>query len=253
MLARDPSDSYAPVGPVEHVQVRRPDGERVTALVVDDEPMLAEVVSIAFRYEGWQVVAVGDGAAAVRAARDCRPDVVVLDLMLPDVDGLEVLASLRELVPSLPVVLLTAKDSPQDRITGLSAGADDYVVKPFSLEELVLRIRALLRRTHLVGDDSDLIRVGDLTMDEGRHTVSRSGRPVTLTATEFSLLRYFMHNPEQVLSKAQILENVWNYNFGGNANVVELYISYLRKKIDCDRAPMIHTVRGAGYVLRPAF
>jgi two-component system OmpR family response regulator len=174
--------------------------------------------------------------------------------MLPDLDGLEVLRRLRGHTPDVPVLFLTARDAVEDRIAGLTAGGDDYVTKPFSLEEVVARLRGLLRRAGLAAAarDDAVLTVGDLTLDEDSHEVRRAGQLVTLTATEFELLRYLMRNPRRVLSKAQILDRVWNYDFGGQANVVELYISYLRKKIDAGRPPMIHTLRGAGYVLKPA-
>ncbi|MBK6873066.1 MAG: response regulator transcription factor [Kineosporiaceae bacterium] len=232
--------------------MHHPDGRPVKILVVDDENALSELLSMALRYEGCEVRTAADGLGAVRAAREMRPDAVVLDVMLPDIDGLEVLRRLRA-DSDVPVLFLTAKDAVADRIAGITAGGDDYVTKPFSLEEVVARLRGLIRRTTLMTDlvDSRLI-VGDLTMDEDSHEVERDGTPIQLTATEFELLRYLMRNPRRVLSKAQILDRVWNYDFGGQANVVELYISYLRKKIDAGRAPMIHTLRGAGYVLRPA-
>ncbi|TNM63147.1 response regulator transcription factor [Streptomyces sp. NP160] len=231
----------------------RADGSPLRALVVDDEPQLADLVSMALRYEGWQVRSAGDGAAAVKAAHELRPDVVVLDVMLPDVDGLTLLRRLREEAPDVPVLFLTAKDSVEDRVAGIRAGGDDYVTKPFSLEEVIARLRGLVRRTGVVArrDDPRLV-VGDLTMDEEGHEVFRGDDEITLTATEFELLRLLMRNPRKVLSKAHILDRVWNYDFGGQANVVELYISYLRKKVDAGRQPMIHTVRGVGYVLKPA-
>ncbi|WP_167837700.1 response regulator transcription factor [Nocardia altamirensis] len=232
--------------------MHRADGAPVTVLVVDDEAVLAEMVSMALRYEGWSVTTAGDGAGAVVAAREVRPDVVVLDVMLPDMTGLEVLGRLRAQIPHLPVLLLTAKDSVEDRIAGFTAGGDDYVTKPFSIEEVILRLRALLRRTGITTEtDGARVVVGDLVLDEDSHEVSRAGEPITLTSTEFELLRYFMRNPKRVLSKAQILDRVWRYDFGGRSNIVELYISYLRKKIDSGREPMIHTLRGAGYVLKP--
>jgi two-component system, OmpR family, response regulator len=235
------------------VVMRRPDGNPIHVLVVDDEPALAELVTMALRLEGWVISTAGDGATAVTLARNNRPDVVVLDVMLPDMSGLEVLHKLREQNPTLPLLLLTAKDSVEDRIAGLTAGGDDYVTKPFSLEELVLRLRALLRRTGVTTEASSAkIVVGDLVLDEDSHEVRRAGEAVTLTATEFELLRYMMRNPRRVLSKAQILDRVWSYDFGGRSNVVELYVSYLRRKIDSGRKPMIHTLRGAGYVLKPA-
>lgn len=233
--------------------IRRADGSPISILVVDDEPVLSEMVSMALRYEGWDVTTAADGASAVAAARDARPDAVVLDVMLPDMSGLDVLRKLREHSPQLPVLLLTAKDAVEDRIAGLSAGGDDYVTKPFSLEELVLRLRGLLRRTgvSVEGNHSQIV-VGDLVLDEDSHEVTRGGEPIVLTSTEFELLRFLMRNPKRVLSKSQILDRVWSYDFGGRSNIVELYISYLRKKIDSGRAPMIHTLRGAGYVLKPA-
>ncbi|MGC7099372.1 response regulator transcription factor [Amycolatopsis lurida] len=228
-------------------------GRAVRVLVVDDEPPLAELLSMALRMEGWEIRTAGDGTTAVRVAREFRPDAVVLDVMLPDFSGLEVIRRLRTEFEHLPVLFLTAKDAVEDRIAGLTAGGDDYVTKPFSLEEVTLRLRALLRRARVVSSASDsLLTVGDLTMDEDTREVHRAGKPITLTATEFELLRYLMRNPKRVLSKAQILDRVWSYDFGGQANIVELYISYLRKKIDADRTPMIHTMRGAGYVLKPA-
>jgi two-component system OmpR family response regulator len=234
-------------------ELRRADGSPVRVLVVDDESTLAELLSMALRYEGWDVRSAGDGGGAVRAAREFRPDAVILDVMLPDMDGLEVLRRLRGEAPEMPVLFLTAKDSVEDRIAGLTAGGDDYVTKPFSLEEVVARLRGLMRRAGRAAmrADAELI-VGDLTLDEDSHEVRRGGDQITLTATEFELLRYLMRNPRRVLSKAQILDRVWNYDFGGQANVVELYVSYLRKKIDAGRKPMIHTMRGAGYVLKPA-
>ena len=233
--------------------MRRADGNPINVLVVDDEAVLAEMVSMALRYEGWNIDTAGDGAGALAAARRQRPDVVVLDLMLPDMGGLEVLRKLRKDNPQLPVLLLTAKDAVEDRIAGLTAGGDDYVTKPFSLEEVVLRLRALLRRTGVTTVDSGAqLVVGDLMLDEDSHEVTRAGQSITLTSTEFELLRYMMRNSKRVLSKAQILDRVWSYDFGGRSNIVELYISYLRKKIDNGREPMIHTLRGAGYVLKPA-
>ena len=231
----------------------RADGNPINVLVVDDEPVLAEMVSMALRYEGWNIATAGDGSTAIAAARAQRPDVVVLDVMLPDMSGLDVLKKLREENPQLPVLLLTAKDAVEDRIAGLTAGGDDYVTKPFSIEEVVLRLRALLRRTGITTVDSGAqLVVGDLVLDEDSHEVTRAGEPISLTSTEFELLRFMMRNSKRVLSKAQILDRVWSYDFGGRSNIVELYISYLRKKIDNGREPMIHTLRGAGYVLKPA-
>ncbi|OBF55719.1 DNA-binding response regulator [Mycobacterium sp. 852002-50816_SCH5313054-b] len=231
----------------------RADGNPINVLVVDDEAVLAEMVSMALRYEGWSISTAGDGSSAIASARAQRPDVVVLDVMLPDMSGLDVLHKLREENPQLPVLLLTAKDAVEDRIAGLTAGGDDYVTKPFSIEEVVLRLRALLRRTGVTTVDSGAqLVVGDLVLDEDSHEVTRAGEPISLTSTEFELLRFMMRNSKRVLSKAQILDRVWSYDFGGRSNIVELYISYLRKKIDNGREPMIHTLRGAGYVLKPA-
>ena len=236
------------------VELRRPDGEPVRILVVDDEATLTDLLTMALRYEGCDVRSAATGNAAIRTAKEFQPDAVVLDVMLPDLDGLEVLRRLRGHTPDVPVLFLTARDAVEDRIAGLTAGGDDYVTKPFSLEEVVARLRALLRRAGLAAAarDDAVLTVGDLTLDEDSHEVRRSGQLVTLTATEFELLRYLMRNPRRVLSKAQILDRVWNYDFGGQAHVVELYVSYLRKKIDAGREPLIHTVRGVGYVLKPA-
>jgi two-component system OmpR family response regulator len=207
---------------------------------------------MALRYEGWDVEVALTGSQAVSTARKQGPDAVVLDMMLPDFDGMEVLRRLRADHADVPVLFLTARDAVEDRVAGLTAGGDDYVTKPFSLEEVVARLRALMRRAGAQQTaEHSVLTVGDLVLDEDSHEVSRGGTPVNLTATEFELLRYLMRNPKRVLSKAQILDRVWNYDFGGQANVVELYISYLRKKIDAGREPMIHTMRGAGYVLKP--
>ncbi|WP_250288246.1 response regulator transcription factor [Streptomyces atroolivaceus] len=238
--------------PQGRTELLRPDRDPIRVLVVDDEAPLAELLSMALRYEGWEVRSAGDGAGAVRTARDFRPDAVILDVMLPDMDGLAVLGRLRRDLNDVPVLFLTARDAVEDRIAGLTAGGDDYVTKPFSLEEVVARLRGLIRRsgTATARSESTLV-VGDLVLDEDSHEVSRGDDSIHLTATEFELLRFLMRNPRRVLSKAQILDRVWNYDFGGQANVVELYISYLRKKIDAGRPPMIHTRRGAGYLIKP--
>ncbi len=234
-------------------ELRRPDGQPVRVLVVDDESTLAELMTMALRMEKWDVRTALDGSTAVRTAREFRPDAVVLDVMLPDFDGFEVLRRMRAEQPNLPVLFLTARDAVEDRIAGLTAGGDDYVTKPFSLEEVVLRLRALMRRTGVTEEDAGArLVVGDLQLNEDTREVTRAGEQISLTATEFELLRFLMSNPRRVLSKAQILDRVWSYDFGGQANIVELYISYLRKKIDAGRAPMIHTMRGAGYVLKPS-
>ncbi len=235
------------------MEMTRADGTPLRVLVVDDEQNIAELIAMALRYEGWEVSQAHTGSKAVTAAREFKPDAVVLDMMLPDFDGMEVLRRMRSFDPGVPVVFLTARDSVEDRVAGLTAGGDDYVTKPFSLEELVARLRALVRRAGAQAVVHEhVLAVGDLTLDEDSHEVFRAGEEITLTATEFELLRFLMRNPRRVLSKAQILDRVWNYDFGGQANVVELYISYLRKKVDVGRESMIHTMRGAGYVLKPA-
>jgi len=231
----------------------RPDGTPIRVLVVDDEPSLAELLASVLRYEGWDIAVAADGSSAVRTAREFKPDAVVLDVMLPDFSGLEVLRRLRSELPHVCVLFLTARDAVEDRIAGITAGGDDYVTKPFSLEEVLARLRGLLRRAGVARARAGTeLTVADLTMDEDAREVRRAGEPIELTATEFELLRFLMRNPRRVLSKAQILDRVWNYDFGGQAHVVELYISYLRKKIDSGREPLIHTVRGVGYVLKPS-
>jgi len=231
----------------------RADGTPIRVLVVDDEPSLAELLSSVLRYEGWDIAVAGDGSSAVRTAREFKPDAVVLDVMLPDFSGFEVLRRLRAELPHVCVLFLTARDAVEDRVAGITAGGDDYVTKPFSLEEVLARLRGLLRRAGVARAQAGTqLAVADLTMDEDAREVRRGGELIDLTATEFELLRFLMRNPRRVLSKAQILDRVWNYDFGGQAHVVELYISYLRKKIDAGREPLIHTVRGVGYVLKPA-
>ena len=234
--------------------VTRTDGSQPRVLVVDDENTLSELLSMALRYEGWDVRTAPDGLTAVRIAREFKPDAVVLDWMLPDIDGLEVLHRLRAADSHVPVLFLTARDAVEDRVAGITAGGDDYVTKPFSLEEVVARVRGLMRRAGTASQarPSAELQVGDLVLDEDSHEVRRDGVEIALTATEFELLRFLMRNAKRVLNKTQILDRVWHYDFGGQGNVVELYISYLRKKIDVGREPMIHTVRGAGYVLKPA-
>ena len=231
----------------------RPDGSPIHVLVVDDEPMLTDLVSMVLQqYEGWKASTVDSGTSALSALREKDIDLVVLDIMLPDIDGLEVLQRIHEMRPGLPVLMLTARDSIEDRIAGLSAGGDDYVTKPFSVEEVILRLRALARHAGVAVAASDSkVVVGDLVMDWEAHEVTRGGDEIALTATEYEVLHYMMHNPGRVLTKSQILHKVWKYDFEGRSNVVELYISYLRKKIDAERPPMIHTVRRVGYVLKP--
>ncbi|MFB7108357.1 response regulator transcription factor [Streptomyces sp. NPDC056190] len=246
-------DTFRP-SPAGLPALTRLDGTPVRVLVVDDDPDLAEVLCGALRYQGWEVRAAGDGASAIAAAREVRPDAVVLDVMLPDTDGFAVLRELHATQPDVCVLFLTARDAVEDRVAGITAGGDDYVTKPFSLEEVVARLRGLLRRAGMARQPADgpRLTVGDLVMDEDAREVTRVGELIELSPTEFELLRFLMQNPRRVLSKAQILDRVWSYDFGGQAHVVELYISYLRKKVDAGREPMIHTVRGAGYVLKPA-
>ncbi|HJP66354.1 MAG TPA: response regulator transcription factor [Actinomycetota bacterium] len=225
------------------------DGE-ARILVVDDEPNITDLVATALRYERFEVEVAHTGREALKAVAAFRPDLMVLDVMLPDSDGFEVTKRLTERRERVPVLFLTARDATTDRVRGLTLGGDDYVTKPFSLEELIARIRAILRRTRGSGDGVSVLTYGDLEMNDDLHQVWRGGRPVELTATEYNLLRYLLANAPRVLSKSQILDHVWNYDFGGEGNVVETYVSYLRKKIDREGPPMIHTVRGVGYCLR---
>lgn len=225
----------------------------ITVLVVDDEESLADLVAMALRYEGWTVKTAHSVKQAVQVQKTFSPDIAVLDIMLPDGDGLSLMKRLRETTPLLPVLFLTAKDSVEDRISGLTSGGDDYVTKPFSLEELVARLRSILRRTGHGDDTVDpVLRVGDLTLNEESYEVFRGETPIELTSTEFELLRYLMSNPRRVLSKTHILDRVWSYDFAGKASIVEIYISYLRKKIDTLGPPLIHTVRGVGYMIKSA-
>jgi two-component system OmpR family response regulator len=225
-------------------------GDKRRILVVDDEPSIVDAVATSLRYEGFDVTEAPTGRSALSSAQENPPDLIVLDVMLPDLDGLEVTRRLRQDGIGVPILFLTARDAVEDKVAGLTIGADDYVTKPFSLAEVVARVRAILRRA---GDDDSsggrLVFV-DLEMDEDSHEVWRAGNPVQLTATEFSLLRFFMLNPRRVLSKAQILDHVWHYDFGGDANVVETYVSYLRKKLDAFGPPLIQTIRLVGYALR---
>jgi two-component system OmpR family response regulator len=221
---------------------------QATILVVDDEASIVDAVSTALRYEGFEVAEARTGRQALAEATRSEPDLIVLDWMLPDVDGLEVGRRLRDRGFESAILFLTAKDAVEDKVQALRAGGDDYVTKPFSLAELVARVHAILRRTN--GKvPGDVLRYRDLTLDEARHEVTRGDTPVELTATEFNLLRFFLLNPQRVLSKGQILQNVWRYDFGGNANVVETYVSYLRRKLHAVGPPLIKTVRQAGYML----
>ena len=239
--------------PVAQPRITRADGSPIRAVVVDDEDSLTDLLSMALRYEGWDVRIASDGQKALQLAREFRPDVIVLDIMLPDIDGMQVLTRLRADNVQTPVLFLTAKDALDDRVAGLTIGGDDYVTKPFSLEELVARLRGLIRRSTLSSLDSEssYITVGDLSLDEDSYEVHRGDTAIELTATEFELLRFMMRNPRRVLSKSQILDRVWKYDFGGKSSIVELYISYLRKKIDSIGPRMIHTVHGVGYMLKP--
>lgn len=224
----------------------------VKILVVDDEPNIVELLNVSLKFQGFEVVSANSGQEALTLARDVRPDAFILDVMMPGMDGFELLSKLREEGLDGPVLYLTAKDAVEDRIHGLTIGADDYVTKPFSLEEVITRLRVILRRGRVAEDEEKdaTIRYADLTLNDDTHEVTKAGEIVDLSPTEFNLLRYLMLNAEVVLSKAKILDNVWHYDFGGDGNVVESYISYLRRKVDTGDVPLIHTVRGVGYVLR---
>ena len=228
------------------------DPERQQILVVDDEPSIVDAVATTLRYEGFDVREASTGRSALNAAQEAPPDLIVLDVMLPDLDGIEVTRRLRADGIRVPVLFLTARDSVDDKIAGLTVGGDDYVTKPFSLAEIVARARAILRRTHDASAGDGKLRFADLEMDEDTHEVWRDGEDVRLTATEFNLLRFFMLNPRRVLSKSQILDNVWHYDFGGDPGVVETYVSYLRRKLEKHGPQLIHTIRLVGYVLKEA-
>jgi two-component system, OmpR family, response regulator len=225
----------------------RADATRV--LVVDDELNIAELVSMALRYEGFAVETAGTGGDALARFEDFRPQILILDVMLPDFDGFEVARRLAGRRTEVPILFLTARDATEDKVRGLTLGGDDYVTKPFSVEELIARVRTILRRAG-VGAEESRLAFEDLELDDETREVFRGGREVELTDTEFRLLRYLMLNPRRVLSRAQILDHVWEYDFGGDGRVLETYISYLRKKVDRDGPRLIHTVRGVGYVLR---
>jgi two-component system response regulator TrcR len=253
--------SSNPVRPPNHRQailgqlprITRADGSPIRVLLVDDELALTNLVTMALSYEGWQVEVAHDGVTGVTMFNQFSPDVVILDVMLPDIDGLQILKRIRDAEDQTPTLFLTAKDSVTDRVAGLTAGADDYLTKPFSLEELVARIRGVLRRAKLAeAEPAEQLTVGDLQLDGLSRAVTRGGDEIALTVTEFELLRYLMQNPGRAIDRTEILDRVWNYGFGGRSSIVDLYISYLRKKIDHERKPMIHTVRGVGYMLKPA-
>ncbi|MEA2375087.1 MAG: two-component system, OmpR family, response regulator [Thermoleophilaceae bacterium] len=224
--------------------------QNLRVLVVDDEPNIADVISMALRYEGFDVETAANGAEALAGVESYRPHLMVLDIMLPDMEGFEVARRLGGERAQLPIVFLTARDTQEDKIRGLTTGGDDYVTKPFSLEELIARIRVILRRTGHADGDSNKLSFSDLQLDEDTREITRDGRQIELTATEYRLLRYLMLNPRRVLTRSQLLDHVWDYDFGGDARVLETYISYLRKKVDAEGPPLIHTVRGVGYSLR---
>jgi two-component system OmpR family response regulator len=224
-------------------------GARV--LVVDDEPNITELVAMALRYEGFTVQTAANGRDAVSAVAAFSPALVILDIMLPDIDGIEVLRRLVAQGRKVPIIFLTAKDATEDKVHGLTVGGDDYVTKPFSIEELVARVRVVLRR-HAGGENGvSRLALADLEVDEDAHEVRRAGQVIDLTPTEYRLLRYLLVNAGRVLTRAQILDHVWDYDFGGDASVLETYVSYLRRKVDRYPPPLIQTVRGVGYVLRP--
>jgi two-component system OmpR family response regulator len=226
------------------------EADKVRVLVVDDEPSIVDAVATSLRYEGFDVRTAASGRSALLAAHEFKPELIVLDVMLPDLDGFQVTSRLRAEGVEAPILFLTARDALEDKVAGLSVGGDDYVTKPFALAEIVARVRAILRRVGTARSDKGLLCFADVEMDEAAHEVRRAGQPIALTATEFNLLRFFLRNPRQVLSKMQILDNVWHYDFGGDANVVETYVSYLRRKLERHGPPLIRTVRLVGYILR---
>ncbi|HYF28702.1 MAG TPA: response regulator transcription factor [Baekduia sp.] len=219
-------------------------------LVVDDEPSISDVISMALRFQGFEVATAATGEEALACVTRFRPHLIVLDVMLPDMEGFEVAERLGAERAGVPIIFLTARDATEDKLRGLTTGGDDYVTKPFSLEELVARIRVVLRRAGHADDATSVLRFEDLELDEDTREVSRGGELVELTATEFRLLHYLLRNPRRVLTRAQILDHVWEYDFGGDARVLETYVSYLRKKLDKLGPPLIHTERGVGYALR---
>jgi two-component system OmpR family response regulator len=225
-----------------------PDQHRI--LVVDDEPNIVDVVSMALRFQGFTIETAGTGGEALSKVASFKPHLIVLDVMLPDMEGFDVAQRLGAQRARVPIIFLTARDATDDKIRGLTLGGDDYVTKPFSLEELVARIRSILRRSGLAEPESSRLTFEDIELDEDAHEVTRAGSNVELTATEYRLLRYLMLNPRRVLTRSQLLEHVWEYDFGGDARVLETYVSYLRKKLDVHGPPLIHTVRGVGYALR---
>jgi len=223
-------------------------GHRI--LVVDDEPNIVDVISMALRYQGFEIATAGTGEEALAQVEAFRPQLIVLDVMLPDMEGFDVAERLGAQRNGIPIIFLTARDATEDKLRGLTTGGDDYMTKPFSLEELVARIRVILRRSGQAQADSSSLRFEDLEMDEDTREVTRGGELIELTATEYRLLRFLLLNPRRVLTRAQILDHVWEYDFGGDARVLETYISYLRKKLDAHGPSLIHTARGVGYALR---
>jgi len=219
-------------------------------LVVDDEPNIVEVVTMALRFQGFTVEGAASGREALAAVASFKPHLIVLDVMLPDMEGFEVAERLGAQRAGVPIIFLTARDATSDKVRGLSGGGDDYMTKPFSLEELVARIRTILRRTGQAAAESSRLVFEDLELDEESREVTRAGQPIELTATEYRLLRYLMLNPRRVMTRGQLLDHVWNYDFGGDGRVLETYISYLRKKLDAHGTPLIKTVRGVGYALQ---
>lgn len=222
---------------------------KAKVLVVDDEPSIVEIVASTLKYADFEVQTASSGAEAVKMVESFNPDLVLLDVMMPGIDGFETARQLRAKI-QIPVIFLTARDTVDDKVTGFTVGGDDYITKPFSLDEIAARVRAVLRRTLGTKPPSTHLVFGDIELDEDTHEVHKGGKLVNLSPTEFSLLRYFMRNPNKVLSKAQILDHVWHYDFRGDANVVESYVSYLRKKVDTTEPALIHTLRSVGYMLR---
>jgi two-component system, OmpR family, response regulator len=230
-----------------------PDGtSKGRLLIADDEQTILDLLAASLRFAGFEVSTAADGREALTKARSTRPDAMVLDVMMPGLDGFELVRKLRADGVDAPVLFLTARDATEDKVRGLTVGGDDYVTKPFSLEEVIARLQALLRRSggRVVSSDSSRLVLGDVELDEDRHEVRKAGQLVELTPTEFNLLRLFMTNPDRVLSKGTILDRVWNYDFDGESGIVESYVSYLRRKVDTTQPRLLHTVRGFGYVLR---
>ncbi len=219
-------------------------------LVVDDEPNIVDVISMALKFQGFEIETAGTGADAIAAANSFKPHLIVLDVMLPDMEGFDVAKRLGAQRARVPIIYLTARDTTDDKVRGLTLGGDDYMTKPFSLEELVARVRSVLRRAGIAEPETNVLAFEDLVLDEDAHEVTRGGTPIDLTATEYRLLRYLLLNARRVLTRPQLLEHVWDYDFGGDARVLETYVSYLRKKLDAHGPPLIHTVRGVGYTLR---